>query len=271
MGSRIREKSKTRKKVLIGLAVVLAVAMVVLGLLWNRHLNKSNLLGSFKTPQGQGLYLLGAFHQDHFNRWFNYSMEDLLSAVGNVQPDVVLIEAREAYFEDYGVVDGPIDMAVVYSYCVEQGIPVGMIDWWVVDNDFQASTTNDKRDDMIFANIAHKLEGMGAEARVLVVCGAGHFYEQSERFLEHGFERQRLENRAEYFVGEGETFQYPAGLEEVWEKRAYFYAYTFPDVIAQDEALNDEVKSKFTEGNHDAFYKQQLEYCEWFSGNRLYE
>ena len=37
-----------------------------------------------------------------------------------------------------------------------------MIDSWVVDDRFQANTTNKKRDDMIFVNIDHKLKDSDA-------------------------------------------------------------------------------------------------------------
>jgi hypothetical protein len=271
MVKRTKKKSNIRKVILIALAVVLAGAVVAAGVLWNRYLNKNSLIERFETPQGQELYLLGAFHKDHFKQWARYSMEDLLSAVQAVQPDVVFIEAREASFQDYGVIDGPIDMAVVYSYCMENAIPVELIDWWVVDNDFQANSTNDKRDDHIFENIDRKLQELPADTRVLVVCGTGHFYEQAGRFLEHGFEKQGLKNRAAYFDSKGEAFAYPVGTTEVWEKRAYFYAYTLPEIISQDEALAPEIKAQFTEGDHDAFYQQQLSYCVLFAKNALYE
>ena len=183
MANRIKNKSKIKNRILIALAIVLIVALVALGLFWNRYLNKNSLLEKYETPKVQEVYLLGTFHKDHFNKWFNYSMEDILSVVENVQPDVVFIEAREEYFKDYGVVDGPIDMSVVYSYCIDNDIPVEMVDWWVVDNSFKSNTTSNKRDNMIFANIANKLKTIDADTKILVVCGSGHFYEQEERFL----------------------------------------------------------------------------------------
>ena len=66
-------------------------------------------------------------------------------------------------------------------------------------------------------------------------------------------------------------FKYPVSVEAVWEQRAYFYAYTYPKVVGQDKTLNDDIKAEFTEGNHDAFYNQQLKYCEYFSKNELYK
>lgn len=268
---RIQKKSKLKKWVLLAVALIFGLALILGLLLWNRYINKTSLIGRFETPQQQELYLLGTLHKNHFNPWVNYSMEDIVSLVENLQPEVVFIEAREQIFEEYGVVDGPIDMALVYRYCVNQGIPVEMIDWWIVDNAFQANTTSKRRDDRIFVNIDGKLKELPPRKKVLVVCGAGHFYEQSERFLEHGYEKQKLEDPAAYFDDRGKPFRYPEGVEAVWEKRVYFYAYTHPAMVSRDETLNDEIKSQFASGDHDAFYREQLEFCTLFSENALYK
>lgn len=260
-----------RKRMIIVLTSILTVAVVVLSLLWNRYLNRNSLLDKFETVRNQEVYLLGTFHETHFNKWINYSMEDVLSVVENVQPNVVFIEAREEYFSDYGVVDGPIDMAVVYSYCKDNNIQVKMIDWWVVDNQYQAGTTSNKRDDMIFKNIDKQLDELQESKKVLVVCGAGHFYEQTSRFLDAGFNNQKIENKSTYFNNNRRTFKYPISAESVWEQRAYFYAYTYPNIIEQDDTLRAEIKAEFTNGNHDAFYEQQIKYCNLFSNNQLYE
>ena len=34
----------------------------------------------------------------------------------NIDSDVVFIETRENSFKEYGVVDGPVDMCIAYSY-----------------------------------------------------------------------------------------------------------------------------------------------------------
>jgi len=271
MVNRTKKKTKIRSTILNAVALILIVAVVVLLLLWNRYLNKNSLLEKFTTTQEQEVYLLGTFHENHFNKWLNYSMEDILSVVENLQPDVVFVEAREKYFTDYRVMDGPIDMAVVYSYCKDNDIPVEMVDWWVVDNSYKSNTTNDKRDDMIFANIDSKLMTINTDTKILVVCGAGHYYEQAKRFLNNGFEKQKIKNKSTYFDSHVTEFEYPLSLEDVWEKRAYFYAYTYPEVVGQDNTLDDDIKAEFTEGNHDAFYNQQQKYCEFFSKNELFK
>lgn len=264
-------KKSLRKKILIILTVALIVIVFVLGLLWNHYLNKNNIFAKFETPKGQEVYILGTWHEMHFNRYLNYSMENILNAIEKVQPDVVFMEAREEYFKEYGVMDGPVDMAVVYAYCLENKIPVEMIDWWVVDNGFQSNSTNDKRDDMIFANIDNKLKAVNTDAKVFIVCGATHYHEQSKRFGNNGFNKQNIKNKSAYFRSENKNFQYPTPAKDIWEQRAYFYAYTYPEIIDKDTALDDTIKSKFTDGNHDAFYNQQLEYCELFSNNELYK
>lgn len=271
MTDKKQKKPKLKKWVLIALALVFGLVLILGLLFWNRYINKTSLIGRFETPQQQELYLLGTLHKNHFNPWLDYTLEDIVSLVENLQPEVVLIEAREQVFEEYGVVDGPIDMALVYSYCINQGIPVEMIDWWLVDNDFRTNTTNKRRDDRIFANIDGKLKELPPETKVLVVCGSGHFYEQAKRFLAHGYEKQKLENPAAYFDGGDKPFRYPEGIEDIWEKRVYFYAYTHPVLVSRDESLNDEIKSQFTSGDRDAFYREQLEFCTLFSENTLYK
>ena len=118
MTGSIKKKLKIVKRMFIGLLIIIIASIMVLGLLWNRYLNKNSLLKKFATTQNQEVYLLGTLHENHFSKWINYSMEDLLNVVQKVKPDVVFIEAREQYFKDYGVVDGPIDMTVIYSYCI---------------------------------------------------------------------------------------------------------------------------------------------------------
>lgn len=263
-----RGKKKIVKRIVIGLAIII---IAVLALLWNRYLNKNSLLRKYETPYQQEVYLLGTLHKDHFNKWINYSMEDILSVVKNVQPDCVFIEAREEYFRDYGVVDGPIDMSVIYSYCLNNDIPVEMVDWWVVDNSFKTNSTNDRRDDMIFNKIDNKLKVMDSDKKVLVVCGAGHFYKQDKRFKNNEYKYNRIKNKATYLKSKDIAFEYPAGVEDVWKQRAYFYAYTMPQIIGQDNTLDDDIKAGFTEGNHDEFYNQQLKFCELFINNELYQ
>ena len=61
---------------------------------------------------------MGTFHKDHFDPLANYSIEEMLNVIDNIEPDVVFVEAREESYEQYGVVDGPIDMCI--AYCQNQ-------------------------------------------------------------------------------------------------------------------------------------------------------
>lgn len=266
-----KKKHKLRNRILIGLLIILLLAVVAIGFVLNRNLNKNALIASFETPQNQTVYLLGTVHKTHFNKFLGYSMEDITSAIANIKPDCVLIEAREAIYNEYGVVDGPVDMTVVYSYCLDNDIKVGMVDWWVVDNDFKSNSTNDKRDDKIFENINLKLNALPPQTTILVVCGSGHFYEQSERFIANGFARKTITSKSDVFISAKDGFTYPESLEDEWEKRAFFYAYTLPQIIASDPNLSDEIKGQFTDGNHDNFYNSQMVFCELFRDNKLYE
>lgn len=265
-------KTKWKKSIIFRIILaVLIVVVIIFGSLWNRYINKNSLISLYKAPSGQEVYLLGTFHSMHFNKWVNYSMEDLLNVVENLQPDIIFIEAREETFEEWGVVDGPIDMALIYAYSKDNNIPVEMIDWWVVDNDSKANTTNDKRDDMIFSKIKTKLDLINSDLKVLVVCGSGHFYQQSKRFAKNYFERLKLGKKANYFTSNGRIFSYPTSVQSVWEKRSYFYAYTHPALIKQNESLSDEIKKQFISEDPAAFYRSQLRYNELFSNDLLYE
>lgn len=267
----IMRRTKIKKYILYSSICLLVIILVTLSLLWNHYLNKSSLLTRFVTEKEQEVYLLGTFHTNHFNKWLNYSMEDVLSVVENVEPDVVFIEAREEYFRQYGVVDGPIDMNIVYSYCLDNDIQVEMIDWWVVDNNYQSDTTSAVRDDNIFSNINSKLQKIENNAKVLVVCGAGHFYEQAKRFENAGFIEKSILQKSSYYTSQNTIFEYPSSSAEIWEKRAYFYAYTYPEIIGKDDELDESIKQQFTGGNHDAFYRNQTEYCNLLENNILFE
>ena len=135
---------------------------------------------------------MGTFHTDHFDPMANYSVEEMLNAIQNIDPDVVFIEAREEYYDQFGVVDGPIDMCITYCYCQDNDIPVEMIDYWKVDNDtYKQNTTWDDRDDHIHQNIMEKLK-LYDNKKVLIVCGFGHFYPQMSRLSDEGLDKKNL-------------------------------------------------------------------------------
>lgn len=113
---------------------------------------------------------------------------------------------------------------------------------------------------------------MPSETTILIVCGSEHFHEQSEWFIANGFVRKTLTNKSDISVSEKGRSTYPESLKDVLsEKRAFFYVYTLLQIIANGPNLSDEIKSQFTDENHNNYYNSQMVYCELFRGNRLYE
>lgn len=264
---------KVLKITLLIIGILILLIAIVAGFFWNKYVNKNNALKCFETQNNQQVYFLGTMHDYHFNKAFNYSMEDILSVVENTKPDVVFLEAREQYWDDYGVIDGPIEMSVVYSYCIQNNIKVEMVDAWNVDEDYLSRNTavyKDCRNDQIFININKKLTSISDNSRILIVFGRGHLDGQSKRFVDNGYKKIAIKNKSELFKS-NHDFTYPEATSTTWDKRAYFYAYTYPDIISNTEGLSQEIKSQFTGGNKEKFYLQQLDYCKMFSDNKLYK
>ncbi|MCR5772653.1 MAG: hypothetical protein K6G87_15645 [Butyrivibrio sp.] len=248
-------------------AVALGIVFVLVAVIYINL--KCFTVKKILTTAGQEVYLMGTFHTDHFDSLSNYSVEEMLNAIKNIDPDVVFIEAREEYYEKYGVVDGPIDMCITYCYCQDNDIPVEMIDYWKVDNDnYKRNTTTDDRDDHIHQNIMEKMK-LYEDKKILVVCGFGHLYPQTNRLLDEGFNKGSIPHISKLFRSE-EEFKYPSSICEIWEARASFYSRTFPEIIHEDENINDEVKSQWPIDENNAFYDSQMEYCNLFRANKLY-
>lgn len=182
---------------------------------------------------------------------------------------MVFIEARESSFIEYGVLDGPIDMCVAYCYCLDNNIPVEMIDYWEIDNNYETNTTTNERDDHIYENIMEKLN-LYENKRVLVVCGFGHLNAQIKRLIGAGGRREHIANMSSIFDGETSDFIYPSQIYDVWEKRVLFYGHTVPKIVQEDDTLNEDIKAAWAEDDNNAFYNWQMEYCELFKNNVLY-
>ena len=165
--------------------------------------------------------------------------------------------------------DGPIDMCVVYSYCSENNIPVEMIDYWEITNDFKTNTTTDERDDQIHRNIMEKLKAY-ENKKVLVICGFGHLNAQTERLIHDGGQKQYISHIGNLFKEGNKKFVYPDMICDVWEERTLFYAHTVPQLVQADDSLNEETKSNWVEDKNHAFYNRQMEYCKLFQNNALY-
>lgn len=258
--------TKKKKRIIIISIVITFVILSVAALYAN--LKVFTIKKVFMSAQ-QEVYIMGTFHTEHFERYANYSIEEMINAVNNIEPDVVFIEARENSFTEYGVVDGPIDMCIAYSYCSDNNIPVEMIDYWEITNDSKTNTTTTERDDHIHNNIMEKLTDY-ENKRILVICGFGHLNAQTERLIEAGGQKQHISHKSDLFKGENEDFVYPSMLCDVLEKRVLFYAHTVPQLVQENDALNEETKANWPEDVDDSFYNWQMEYCKLFEENNMY-
>lgn len=255
------------KKIIIIVSVILALLVLTAVVL---YINLKNFtVRKVLMSGGQEIYLMGTFHSEHFKRYANYSAEEMVNAIKNIDPDVVFIEAREDSFMEYGVVDGPVDMCLAYCYCMDNGVPVGMIDYWKIDNDYKENTTTNERDDHIHENIMEKLE-LYKNQKVLVICGFGHLGAQTKRLAGSGGQSVHISHKSSIFNKKIPDFTYPGGLCDVWEKRVLFYGHTVPRMVQADDTLNQDVKAHWAEDENNAFYNQQMEYCELFQNNKLY-
>lgn len=262
------KKLSKLKKVLICAAAVLVIVFVLAMII---YVNIKNFtVKRLQSATGQEVYLMGTFHVNHFDALSNYSVEEMLNAIENIDPDVVFIEAREEYYQQYGVVDGPVDMCIAYCYCRGNDIPVEMVDYWEVDNDnYAKNTTTDDRDDHIHQNIMEKLK-LYDDQKVLIICGFGHLYPQLSRLQSEGFDKDHIPAVSSLFDGNGVEFVYPSSICDIWELRVHFYAYTYPELIQADETINDEVKSQWPVDENNWFYDSQMRFCDLFRANQLY-
>ena len=131
-------KQRTKKVIILVSVILVLIVLTAVTLYVNL---KNFTVKKVLMTDGQEIYLMGTFHNEHFKQYANYSIEEMINAINNIAPDVVFIEARENSFVEYGVVDGPIDMCIAYCYCMDNNIPVEMIDYWKIDNDFKVNTT----------------------------------------------------------------------------------------------------------------------------------
>ena len=262
------KKQSKLKKALICIAATLGILFVLAAVL---YINLKNFtVKKIQTADGQEIYLMGTFHVSHFDSLANYSVEEMLNAIQNINPDVVFIEAREESYKQYGVVDGPVDMCISYCYCQDKGIPVEMIDYWKVDNDnFRQNTTTDDRDNHIHQRIMEKLK-LYENKKVLIICGFGHLYPQLGRLQDEGFKKKSIPHTSSLFKSDNKNFEYPSSICDMWEQRTLFYAQTYPESIQADETINDTVKSPWPVDKNHEFYNSEMKYCDLFKTNQIY-
>lgn len=266
---------KTKKIVKFFVSIFVPLVLIVAGLAfyhWQHYSNKNNLLEKYVVDNTKEVYVLGTIGKKHFNRINNYSMEDMISAIENINPDTVAIIAREDNRLNYSIVDGDIAACVAYSYCLNKNIPTEMIDWWIIDNIYPESSTSPLRDDNIFIRLSRTINDSKQNSKILVVLDSNKFYEQTARFKVSGFKEEHLEKNQKkaYFASNEEEFVFPPLSSKTWKNRSYFYAYVLPRLLIENEELFDSVKENFLEADHDKFYREQIKYCKYLNNNILY-
>lgn len=259
-------KQRTKKVIILVSVILVLIVLTAVTLYMNL---KNFTVKKVLMTDDQEIYLMGTFHNEHFKQYANYSIEEMINAINNIEPDVVLIEARENSFVEYGVVDGPIDMCIAYCYCMDNNIPVEMIDYWKIDNDSKANTTTNERDDCIHENIMEKLN-LYENQRILVICGFGHLGAQTNRLIESGGQSEYISHMSSLFDKETLDFTYPSQICDVWEQRVLFYGHTVPKLVQADDTLNEDTKASWVEDENNTFYSRQMKYCELFQNNKLY-
>jgi len=209
-------------------------------------MEKEKLVTCYETLKEQTVYTIGTIHGSHFDSSCKYSMQDLESIITHLKPDCVMIECREETFDQYGVLDGPIDMIYVYSYCKEQGIDVKMIDYWKIDNEFMSQHTDDFRDNQIFYNINHKLEEIKAHQKVLIFYGDAHYYYQKPRIEKAGWKKVEVGDVATLFEHSAEAFTYPKGMAQVIQDKIDFFNEEMPKIVEKN-VTDEKVKQSIEE------------------------
>lgn len=263
-----------KKSIKIFVTIFIFVILIVSGVLfyiWNVNYNKKNLIHKYIVDNTKEVYILGSIGKKHFNKCYGYSMEDLLSAMHNINPDIVLLTAREDHLRNFGIVDGDIDTCVAYSYCLEHNMPVNFINWWIIDNIYPDFATTNLQDDNIFIRISRNMREVAPGTKVLVITNSENFHEQTARFYIAGYKKEKLSNVKNYFKNDNEEFTYPPLASKIWKDRTYFYAFVFPRLVKEREGLFDSVKLKYMNADHNKFYTDQVKFCKYLNSNTLYK
>ena len=268
------KKSKNLRKILLIVVAAIVILVASLFSLWFHYANKYNLIKEYSYDGNKDVYILGTLGKHHFNRFNNYSFENLCDAIDNINPDLILITARQDHYDLHSIIDGDIDMCVAYAKCLQNNIPVNMVDWWMLDNIYPEEQTTNLRDDNIFIKICRIMKNIQPNTKVLIITGTKHFYELTPRFEVAGWKKLKIEDKGKIFKsnrGDGQSFEYPPLASKIWRDRAYFYAYTFPNRIKNYESLCEQKKKKYLNADHSKFYRKQIKYCRYLIENKLYK
>jgi hypothetical protein len=167
------------------------------------------------TADGQTVYLLGTIHGDHLT-CAAYSLEHVQAVVGNLKPDLLLVESRPEELAKGNWADGPIEMPVASLAARALGIPVAGIDWWQKLR-FRPGTTSPERDDRMARNALAQLPG---HRKVLILVGYSHVAELSRRLADAGYAADRFDRRdkRDLFFLSDRSAKFPPGLEQAVRK-----------------------------------------------------
>lgn len=237
-----------RKKVVISILVAVVLTVIILLVVRTRmyqsYMTKEDNLLMFEAQGATSeIYILGTIHGAHFEESSNYSLADIQSAIDVIEPDILLVEARQETFDNHGVIDGPFEMIFAWSYAEAGGIPVRGIDWWRITEDAQSNTTTAERDDHIYENIT--AESAGYE-KVLVLCGATHRIEQRKRFSDNGHDEKKLSGKSDYFnTVSPESFTYPKTLRAHLEDKAEWSKTVILEEITAGTAEGGEARQQW--------------------------
>jgi hypothetical protein len=86
------KKHPKLKRVLICLAAIIGIVFALATIIYINI--KSFTVKRLQKADGQEVYLMGTFHKDHFESLANYSIEEMLNAIENINPDAVFIRAE---------------------------------------------------------------------------------------------------------------------------------------------------------------------------------
>lgn len=265
------QKKKFIKPILYIVISLLFIASTVYVLGWNRNINKNSLFKKYIIENDKEIYVLGTIGKKHFKKINNYSMDDMLSVIENVNPELVMIQARDDHYLRYGIIDGNIDACVAYSFCAENEIVTSLIDWWVIDNNYAKSSSLNLRDDNIFIRASRNIKEAPPKSKILIILSSYNFYEQIERFKIAGYKEVEIENKNQYFNGKNEKFKFPAIVAKSWRDRTYYFAYSFPTEVKNTKGIKQEIVDKFINANHDKFYLEEIQYCKYLNNDILFK
>lgn len=204
------------------------------------------MLDLHETADGKKVYSMGTMHSIYLFRDVEYSLADLLDTIAMIDPDIVLIEAHDEYYQQYGAVDGPIEMNVACSYGESRNIPVKGIDYWLLDNDIfrKQNSTDDERDNRMFYNIYDAVEDAPKGSTVFVIYGGEHFYNEIPRMEMAGWKPVEIDAAGFYNHAERSSYVYPDRLDDVLTNTATFFRDICPE-LAKELITDEEVLEQY--------------------------